>query len=411
MKDRILLIAGLLVVMAVATWLVRSEGERFRKSLRETADTSLREAARDAGEQAVEAAGEEAEGVIDKTADRAGELIDKAIDAPGKILGDIRDTVTNLPPRRDVPGRHVPAPRPPPTPDEPAPSENPRDEPGRDVGQQEERTASEPAAKIRPGSTESRPERVEVRPEEVISEIFKLGREVTRTADDLAQEVLALSEDDERRIGADVHRLIRSKYRLVDSLPVQRRLERIAKPLVERTSRKGVEYRFFVIDDDELNAFAHVGGYIYVNKGLLKLAKDDYDLEFVLGHEIAHEELKHCVRSMTYAARAGKIAGESGANLTLLAYQAIALGYSEDYEFEADAWSFRQMIALGREHEEALAFLHIMHDHFRERESKDEEGSDVEKTPVKVVSREIKNHFRSHPSTADRIARLKLLDR
>ena len=56
-------------------------------------------------------------------------------------------------------------------------------------------------------------------------------------------------------------------------------------------SRKDLALKFSIIEADEVNAFSHVGGYIYFNTGLLEIISTDAELQFVVGHEIAHLEL------------------------------------------------------------------------------------------------------------------------
>ncbi|HSD64109.1 MAG TPA: M48 family metalloprotease, partial [Ignavibacteriaceae bacterium] len=59
-------------------------------------------------------------------------------------------------------------------------------------------------------------------------------------------------------------------------------------------------YQMDIIDDDStLNAFALPGGYVYVYKGLLKYLNSSAALAGVLGHEIAHSELRHATQRMT----------------------------------------------------------------------------------------------------------------
>ena len=48
-----------------------------------------------------------------------------------------------------------------------------------------------------------------------------------------------------------------------------------------------------VYDDETLNAFATAGGYIFVFTGLIKYLDAEDHLAGVLGHEIAHAELRH----------------------------------------------------------------------------------------------------------------------
>ncbi len=58
------------------------------------------------------------------------------------------------------------------------------------------------------------------------------------------------------------------------------------------------EYRFFIVRDDAVNAFALPGGYIGVNRGLIARARNQHQLASVLAHEIAHVELRHGLDSM-----------------------------------------------------------------------------------------------------------------
>ena len=76
---------------------------------------------------------------------------------------------------------------------------------------------------------------------------------------------------------------------------VLNRIEKVAAPIIANTGRKNFEYKFRLLDTDEVNAFAAPNGYIYVTKGLLKIIESDDELAFVLAHEIGHLEKKHAV--------------------------------------------------------------------------------------------------------------------
>lgn len=53
-------------------------------------------------------------------------------------------------------------------------------------------------------------------------------------------------------------------------------------------------YKVEIIKDDKtVNAFCTPGGYIYVYTGLIKMLDNDASLAGVIGHEIAHAELRH----------------------------------------------------------------------------------------------------------------------
>lgn len=52
-------------------------------------------------------------------------------------------------------------------------------------------------------------------------------------------------------------------------------------------------WHFGLIDDDAPSAFSAPGGFVYVSRGLLRLARDEDELAAVLAHEVAHVSLKH----------------------------------------------------------------------------------------------------------------------
>jgi len=169
-----------------------------------------------------------------------------------------------------------------------------------------------------------------------------------------------LSSEDEARLGAELHRLV------LASNPVDRdgdlqRLKRAAAPLLERVSRKEVEYRFTMLDSDEVNAFSLPGGYIFVSRGLFHLVgettapEEDFALQFVLGHEIAHVDLRHALTLITPGRNAAMAKGiDTLAQLMV----PISLGFPDAQEFAADSWAYQQMTTqLNRTRRESLMFL------------------------------------------------------
>ena len=53
------------------------------------------------------------------------------------------------------------------------------------------------------------------------------------------------------------------------------------------------DYRFFIVRDNAVNAFALPGGYIGINQGLIRYAQTQHQLASVMAHEIAHVRLMH----------------------------------------------------------------------------------------------------------------------
>ncbi len=59
------------------------------------------------------------------------------------------------------------------------------------------------------------------------------------------------------------------------------------------------EWEFVLFEEDSANAFAMPGGKIAVYTGLLKYVESDDELAAVVGHEIAHVQLKHSNQRMS----------------------------------------------------------------------------------------------------------------
>src|SRR5690554_6211516 len=57
-------------------------------------------------------------------------------------------------------------------------------------------------------------------------------------------------------------------------------------------------FRFFVVKDDSINAFAMPGGYIGVNTGLILASENESELAGVLAHEVSHVTQRHIARSL-----------------------------------------------------------------------------------------------------------------
>ncbi len=100
------------------------------------------------------------------------------------------------------------------------------------------------------------------------------------------------------------------------------------------------EWRLRIIQDDStLNAFCTPGGYIYIYTGILKFLDSEDQFAGVLGHEIAHADMRHSTRQMSklYGVQIllDVIAGDRQA-LKQVTGALIGLKFSRKFESEAD---------------------------------------------------------------------------
>ncbi len=244
-------------------------------------------------------------------------------------------------------------------------------------------------------------------PKDIVSGVFDLGREVIKTAEGVVQEVIGLDEDEEIALGETVHGQVLKAHKIVSSPGIQGRIKKLAEPLLAIRDRKGIPYTFTVVEDESVNAFALPGGHIYIHTGLLDFVASDVELQYVLGHEIGHVDLKHCVNRLTLAVRAALATGGLAAIPVSQLYNLYALQFSVDDEFEADKYGFIRLVKLGHSKEAALSFERHMLEHYESlgiATSKKDPHSIPE-----VLEHEFRNHFRTHPPSKERLKALESL--
>jgi hypothetical protein len=246
--------------------------------------------------------------------------------------------------------------------------------------------------------------------EGAIDDVFELARQASKSGDEVGQEWVSLSQDEERSWGRKLHdQILRDKH-AVDSPSLHSRVENLAAPLLRRRLRRSIDYTFTVLesDPDDINAFSIAGGYIYVNKALIDFTKNDQELQSVLGHEIGHVDLGHCSRSLAYTVRASQIATPLGGNLAGLLHALLARPFSQEQEYEADEYGFYACIAAGQTRDQATSFLRRFGQHLR-NQGENKPANIPDESRAATLARRISNHLGSHPAFDDRIRRLEAL--
>jgi len=135
----------------------------------------------------------------------------------------------------------------------------------------------------------------------VISIPFVTGGIASFNAATEEEEVVIISSEKERSMGRKIDKKVKKYFDLPADPLVQQRIRNIGKKLAENTDRKDVVYRFMVLTDeknDNYNAFAVPGGYIYIFDDLVEVLETDDNIAAVLAHEMGHIEAKHSVKRM-----------------------------------------------------------------------------------------------------------------
>lgn len=168
-----------------------------------------------------------------------------------------------------------------------------------------------------------------------------------------------LDAERERELGYEFDRALQQQVRVVDDPVVAGFLNDLGRDVLAGSGRQPHVYRFRIVPQDSLNAFAVPGGYIYFHSGTLMAAGSVDELAGVMGHEIAHVRLRHFARMQEQGQLPkllSSLAGIAGAAVTgepgiLLASQginvALELRWSREFESEADREGIRLVGASG----------------------------------------------------------------
>jgi Zn-dependent protease with chaperone function len=78
-------------------------------------------------------------------------------------------------------------------------------------------------------------------------------------------------------------------------------VQSVTRNIWKEVARKDVPYNVKIIKDTQVNAFSTLGGYVYVNEGLIDFVNSDDELAGVLAHETGHIERRHVVTMQSKA--------------------------------------------------------------------------------------------------------------
>lgn len=180
-----------------------------------------------------------------------------------------------------------------------------------------------------------------------------------------------VQEDEEVRMGRQFRREIKRHLKLLNQPEVERYVDQIGRRVLSAMGSVPFDYRFFVVEENQLNAFAVPGGSVYFFTGLIEKANSTGEIAGVMGHEIIHIKDKHMARlsgpdPLSLLALLAMVLARGGAGAQ--AAGAIAQGisatrqfaYTRQLELEADTLGVRYMAQAGYDPAAAVNFLKTM---------------------------------------------------
>lgn len=169
----------------------------------------------------------------------------------------------------------------------------------------------------------------------------------------------SVSTQQEVEMGTDYARQINAQLPIITDPVIAGYVTLLGDSIARLADDRNLDWRFFVVDAREVNAFAVPGGFIYINRGLIERAQTMSQVAGVLGHEIGHVTRRHSIKQMEKAqnvnigatllcvltpsvceSQAGNAALQVGAG-------ALFASFSRKDELEADAEGVQNLVRAG----------------------------------------------------------------
>jgi predicted Zn-dependent protease len=216
-----------------------------------------------------------------------------------------------------------------------------------------------------------------------------------------------MSEARELETGRKLDEEIGQKLGFYTEAKLQAYVTEVGQRLVRAGSRRSFDYSFKIVDMAEENAFASMGGYVYITRGMLAALNSEAELAGVLAHEIAHISYRHVPKQMTRALgyqllglgamALGATLGNADNNLgkapigISAALLTVLRSYSQEAELEADELGLLTMAQAGYDPRAMVTFLRSL----RARE--------------RLTGTGYHGLLATHPETTERIAKAEIM--
>jgi predicted Zn-dependent protease len=169
-------------------------------------------------------------------------------------------------------------------------------------------------------------------------------------------ELSLVSEGQEIALGKQTRDETLATIGLYENAEAQELVRRMGMEMAKASERPNLPWEFHLIDDDQVNAFAAPGGFIFITRGILAHMNSEAELASVMGHEIGHVTARHSAQQISrmqlgqLGLGVGMILSptvrELGGTLSQ-GMQVLFLKFGRDAESQSDELGFRYMVADG----------------------------------------------------------------
>lgn len=173
--------------------------------------------------------------------------------------------------------------------------------------------------------------------------------------------ISAISIEQEKKARQQFLLDVKKHLNVIDDPYIRDFINDFGKYLAQYVETKHFDFDFYVINEDELNAFAGPGGVVFVYSGLIRVMDEVDELASVICHEIAHVSSRHISQNADKYYKlglatmvgilAGALIGGDAANAimtgSIAAGQQKQLAYSREAERQADQVGYNYITKSG----------------------------------------------------------------
>ncbi|QII38106.1 M48 family metallopeptidase [Rouxiella badensis] len=191
-----------------------------------------------------------------------------------------------------------------------------------------------------------------------------------------------LTIDQELQMGDYYVRQLRGSAPLITDPLLDQYVNQLGNRLVAHAYSVRFPFHFFIVNNDELNAFAFFGGNVVLHSAIFRFTDNESELASVLSHEISHVTQRHLARAMedqksksplTWVGVLGSIllamaspeAGMAGLTGTIAGTQQGMISFTRANEEEADRIGLQVLQRSGFDPEAMPNFLQKLADQSR----------------------------------------------
>jgi Zn-dependent protease with chaperone function len=200
----------------------------------------------------------------------------------------------------------------------------------------------------------------------------------------------------EQALADQLWKMQRTQLKLIEGSAANKLVEELGARLAAAVPTP-YAYRFHLVDDKSVNAFAMPAGYIVVHGGLIARAGSAEEVAGVLAHEIQHVESRHGLRGMVQAMGLSvvwlAVTGDLGGGLAGdWIKELAAMQFSREQEIAADTGGYARLVKAGIDPRGMASFFETL-------------GKQQGSLP------EALSLLSTHPASSERSARLRQLMR